>query len=108
MSGATSFTSVPIVDISGLSSADRAERARVADEIGKAARRPRVDPRLVRTSAGVRVEIDAVPGAADVMLALADDAAASQVAAGENKGRNLHHVAVVRSLRKVRSPDLAP
>ena len=38
MSGATSFTSVPIVDISGLRSADRAERARVADEIGKAAR----------------------------------------------------------------------
>jgi isopenicillin N synthase-like dioxygenase len=34
----TSFTSVPIVDISGLSSPDRAERERVADEIGRAAR----------------------------------------------------------------------
>jgi isopenicillin N synthase-like dioxygenase len=34
----TSFTSVPTVDISGLSSPDRAERERVADEIGRAAR----------------------------------------------------------------------
>jgi isopenicillin N synthase-like dioxygenase len=34
----TSFTSVPIVDISGLYSPDRAERDRVADEIGRAAR----------------------------------------------------------------------
>ena len=38
MSGATSFTSVPIVDISGLRSPDRAERDRVATEIGRAAR----------------------------------------------------------------------
>jgi isopenicillin N synthase-like dioxygenase len=37
MSGATSFTSVPIVDISGLNSPERAERERVAGEIGKAA-----------------------------------------------------------------------
>ena len=37
MSGATSFTSVPIVDISGLYSQDRPERERVAGEIGKAA-----------------------------------------------------------------------
>src|SRR5215213_3107291 len=38
MSGATSFTSVPIVDISGLRSPDRADRERVAAEIGRAAR----------------------------------------------------------------------
>jgi isopenicillin N synthase-like dioxygenase len=38
MSGATSFTSVPVVDVSSLRSADRANRERVAGEIGKAAR----------------------------------------------------------------------
>ena len=38
MSGATSFTSVPIVDISGLRSHDRTDRERVAAEIGRAAR----------------------------------------------------------------------
>ena len=38
MSGATSFTSVPIVDIGGLRSPDRAQREQVAAEIGKAAR----------------------------------------------------------------------
>jgi isopenicillin N synthase-like dioxygenase len=38
VSGATSFTSIPIVDIGGLSSPDPAERTRVADEVGRAAR----------------------------------------------------------------------
>jgi isopenicillin N synthase-like dioxygenase len=38
MSGTTSFTSVPIVDISGLRAPDRCERERVAAEIGAAAR----------------------------------------------------------------------
>jgi isopenicillin N synthase-like dioxygenase len=38
MSGATSFTSVPIVDVSGLRSDDPGERLRVAAEIGSAAR----------------------------------------------------------------------
>jgi isopenicillin N synthase-like dioxygenase len=38
MSGATSFTSIPVVDISGLRSRVRTDRERVADEIGKAAR----------------------------------------------------------------------
>jgi isopenicillin N synthase-like dioxygenase len=37
MSGATSFTSVPTVDISGLRSSERAQRERVATEIGRAA-----------------------------------------------------------------------
>ena len=38
MSGATSFTSVPIIDISGLRSSSTGERSRVAAEIGAAAR----------------------------------------------------------------------
>jgi isopenicillin N synthase-like dioxygenase len=38
VTGATSFTSIPVVDVSGLRSADRAERERVAAAVGKAAR----------------------------------------------------------------------
>src|ERR1700759_53564 len=37
MSGATSFTSVPVVEISGLHSPDRTHREQVAREIGNAA-----------------------------------------------------------------------
>ena len=76
---------------------------RAAEEIDKAGRRPRTDLHLVRTASGVHVEVANAAGAGDVMLALADDSDASQVRAGENKGRNLQHVAVVRSLRKIGS-----
>ena len=37
------------------------------------------------------------------MLALAEDSGTSQVAAGENRGKRLRHVAILRSLRKVGS-----
>ena len=37
MTGTTPFTSIPIVDITGLRSSDRSERERVATDIGKAA-----------------------------------------------------------------------
>lgn len=38
MSGATSFTSIPVIDISGLGSAVATDRDQVAEEIGRAAR----------------------------------------------------------------------
>jgi hypothetical protein len=76
---------------------------RAADEIARARNREKLGIRLTRTGAGVRVEIDPASKSADVMLALADDSGTSQVAAGENKGRQLHHVAILRSLRKIGS-----
>jgi len=74
-----------------------------AGELGKAAGRPKTEIHLTRTGAGIRVEIHGPPKDADIWLAVADDKAASQVAGGENKGRDLLHVAVVRSLRKIAS-----
>jgi hypothetical protein len=74
---------------------------RVADELARARSQEKVGVHLSRTPAGVHVQIDAAAKPADVWLALADDSATSQVAAGENKGRTLHHVAILRSLRKI-------
>jgi hypothetical protein len=76
---------------------------RAADEVARARNREKLGIRLARTESGVRIEIDPAAKSADVMLALADDSGTSQVAAGENKGRQLHHVAILRSLRKVGS-----
>ena len=70
-------------------------------EIERARSRQKTGVHLSRTAAGVRVQIDPAAQAADVWLALADDSGTSQVAAGENKGRRLHHVAILRSLRKI-------
>jgi len=73
------------------------------DEIAKAARSPKVRIQLARTGTGIRIEIDGPPNRAEIWLVVADNSALSQVAAGGNKGHELHHVAVVRSLRKIGS-----
>ncbi len=74
---------------------------RAMDEIARARSRQKVGVHLSRTAAGVQVQIDPAGKAGGVWLALADDSGTSQVAAGENKGRRLHHVAILRSLRKI-------
>ena len=76
---------------------------RAADEIAKAAERPKAAVRLTRTPTGVDVNVDDAPHSAAVYLALADNSATSQVGSGENKGRELHHIAVLRSLKKIGS-----
>ena len=72
-------------------------------ELQKAASRARTSISLVRNDAGVRIETQGPPHDADLWLALADPTASTQVKNGENKGRELKHVAVVRSLRKIAS-----
>jgi hypothetical protein len=74
---------------------------RATQEIALAARQPKADLRLTRAGPGLQVEADASSISGGVFLALADDSDVSQVSAGENKGRQLHHVAVVRSIRKI-------
>jgi hypothetical protein len=70
-------------------------------EIERARSRIKIGVHLSRTAAGVRVQIDPVAQAADVWLALADNSGTSRVTAGENRGHSLHHVAILRSLRKI-------
>jgi hypothetical protein len=74
---------------------------RAMEEIARARSREKIGVHLARSAAGVQVQIDRAVRAADVWLALADNSGTSQVAAGENQGRRLHHVAILRSLRKI-------
>jgi hypothetical protein len=75
---------------------------RAAMEIDKAVDRPKAPVFLLRNaSGGLQVQIDSIPRDAEVWLALADDGAYTKVTAGENRGHNLGHVAVVRSIRKI-------
>jgi hypothetical protein len=82
--------------------------ARKADAaIQNAAQQPKVAVRISQKpgEAALTIEADALPpGAAnkaDVYLVQALDSATSDVARGENKGHTLHHVAVVKSMRKI-------
>jgi hypothetical protein len=76
---------------------------RALREIAKAADQPKTAIRIRRSGASLEVEVDAAASSAGVYLALAQDSGASHVSAGENKGRDLHHVAIVRSIRRVGS-----
>jgi hypothetical protein len=49
----------------------------------------------------LHVDTDAVPVKAEVLVAIAADRADTQVLKGENGGRHLEHVAIVKSLEKV-------
>ena len=75
---------------------------RAAAEIAQAARRERVAVSLSRDGDELKIETGPVSRSADVLVAVAEDRdASSQVTAGENRGRNLRHIAVLRSLKKV-------
>jgi hypothetical protein len=91
----------PQMVIDGVTEFEGNDAQRATLEIDRARSREKIGVHLSRTAAGVRVEIDPAAKASNVWLALADNSGTSQVAAGENKGRSLHHVAILRSLRKI-------
>jgi hypothetical protein len=93
----------PEMVIDGAAEFNGSDAQRAANEISRAERRPKATVRLSRTVAGFSVEVDGAPGPAAVFLALAEDSGTSQVSAGENNGRSLHHVAIVQSIRKIGS-----
>ncbi|MEO8597970.1 MAG: DUF1223 domain-containing protein [Candidatus Solibacter sp.] len=76
-----------------------AQRAKA--ELERAKSREKIAVHLARTPAGVQVQIDSSSKGGDVWLALADESGTQQVHAGENQGRTLHHVAILRSLTKI-------
>jgi hypothetical protein len=91
----------PQMVVDGVAQFTGGDTRRAAAEIDKAVNRPKANILLGRTAAGVDVEIEAVPHESDIWLALADNSDVTRVAAGENRGRTLSHVAVVRSIRKI-------
>jgi hypothetical protein len=81
------------------------EKAIVAS-ISKAAARPKTSVRILsakREDNQAVVQIEVPAGKGDIWVAVADDHDQSSVRKGENSGRTLNHVAVVRSLGKVGS-----
>jgi hypothetical protein len=89
------------------------DRERAGAEIARAARAPKADVRLAldRSASGdlvLRVRVENAPqiragDTAEVLLATTEDNLHSNVAHGENSGRKLEHVAVVRQLRRIGS-----
>jgi hypothetical protein len=91
----------PQMVVDGAAEFNGADGRRAAQEIERARARQKAAMRLARVAAGVEIEIAALSHSADVFLATVQDSGGSQVAAGENNGRYLQHVAIVRSLRKI-------
>jgi hypothetical protein len=79
------------------------DNRRAASEIERARGREKVAIRLTRTAAGLEIDTDAMPRSLNLIFAIAQPSADSQVSAGENTGRRLHHVAILRTMRKLAS-----
>ena len=91
----------PQMVIDGITEFVGNDAPRAAAELARARSHEKLPIHLTRTPLGVQVQIDAPPKSADVWLALAEDSGTQQIAAGENKGRTLHHVAILRTLKKI-------
>jgi hypothetical protein len=91
----------PQMVIDGITEFVGNDERRARDEVARARSRTKIGVHLSPTTAGVRVQIDPAAKASDVWLALADNSGTSAVAAGENRGHSLHHVAILRSLRRI-------
>jgi hypothetical protein len=93
----------PQMVVDGLVEFNGSDGRRASQEIARAAKREHVPMQLSVNGGQLGIETGPVSHTADVLLAIAEDHQVSQVTAGENKGRNLRHVAVVRSMKKVGS-----
>ena len=100
---AESYT--PQVVIDGREQMNGSDAKTIDAAIARAASRAKLPVRIVEArregdEVAVQLSIDPHPSRAAVWLAVADETARSTVTRGENAGRTLDHVAVVRSLSK--------
>jgi hypothetical protein len=91
----------PQMVVDGAVEFNGSDARRAAAEIEKSAQRKKAAVRLARTDAGLQIDVEGATRSTAVYLAFAENATTSQVSAGENSGKRLHHVAVVRSLKKI-------
>jgi hypothetical protein len=93
----------PQMVVDGTAQFTGGDHNRAVTEINKASDRPKASVVLERVNENIRVSVEGSPRDADVWIAFADEHASTPVKAGENKGRMLSHVAVVRTLKKLGS-----
>lgn len=91
----------PQMIIDGSFEFNGSDNRRAAEEIARARTREKVAIRLTRIAAGLEIVTDPMSHSANLMLAIVQPSGESQVKAGENNGRHLQHVAILRSLRKI-------
>jgi len=102
----------PQIVVDGAQQLVGSDRVKLVSAIQSASTQPKIPITLENvqwSGDAVTAQVSAQPGAASATLiaALADDSDQSSVLHGENQGRNLRHVAVVRSLvelRKIKGP----
>ena len=93
----------PQMVVDGTTEFNGSDGARARQVLTAEAQRPKAAVQIARTASGLQVDVTGAPHSAGVYLAIADNSAESQVGAGENHGRLLHHVAILRTLRKLGS-----
>jgi hypothetical protein len=99
--GSEIYTPQMIVD--GQTEFVGSDSAKASDAIGKAASSGKVPVDLASTGEGVRITIRNLPQheEAVVFLAIVEDNISSRIGGGENSGKTIEHVAVVRELMPV-------
>lgn len=94
----------PQLVVDGAAEMVGSDAARISAETRKAARQLKIPIALTVNRSGgstVRLHVDAGPGSGTVFAAIADDKDKSEVKRGENAGRALTHIAVLRELRPI-------
>jgi hypothetical protein len=92
----------PQMVVDGVEEFVGSDAARARRALEAASRHPKLDLTGEMTSPGtLHITVPASPAAAEVLVAVVYDPEPSAVARGENSGRHLTHISVVKSMKKV-------